>query len=405
MGRANSSELLRTWVGGLGVLVVFGGIAWKQCGGTTSQDECQATARLLAARRADYRVAIGRAKSWIDALPIDPVQLRLRGQKGKKHFVEALSAYWRLYRIAGEAERTELMGRVRRLTDVTSAAAYHDMAINSDDAFKQDATSYLRAALLMERMGLDTTRYREEIVAIHPRLNAHMKKRGVHQRMVFAWYYRHFGLSEPFPLATAFADGIISRRVAPAALQKRDIYELTHEVFGPYEYGDRLDADPFTVEEKRYLLETIPTLIDMRIANGDPDLVAELVACLRELRFTGVPEYRRGLEYLLSTQRGDGAWGHYEQYRQNLKDLVEPTYVLHTTMVAIDALTLAFHEPWNSGAENWCSHANPLMTAGRAQTTAASSASAGAVPLGTRRVPPHRLLRISGLRAPSPGSN
>ncbi len=334
------------------MLVIVGGVAWKHR--RESKEECETTARLLVSRRADYALAIRKARAWIDALTVDPVRLRERGQKGKKHFAEALTAYSRLYRIAGEAERPALMAKVRRLTEITSDAAYHDMATNSDDAFKQDATSYLRIALLMEGMALDTTRYREEISRIHARLNAHMEKRGVHQRMVFAWYYRHFGLSEPFPLAAAFATGVIARRVAPAALEKREIYDLTHEVFGPYEYGDRLDADPFTVEEKRYLLETLPVLVEMRIAKSDPDLVAELVACLRELRFTGVPAYRQGIEYLLSAQRADGAWGHYEQYRKKLRDLVEPAYVLHTTMVTIDALTLAFHEPWNSGSTPWC---------------------------------------------------
>lgn len=341
-------------VAGLGALVILGLILWRQWRAAASERECEATARLLGARHEDYVQAIRRATSWINNLPVDPVELRQRGQKGKKHFVEALSAYWRLYRVANAADQVELMAKVERLTAITSDATYHDMATNSDEAFKQDATSYLRAALLMERLGLDTARYREEIARIHPRLNAHMKKRGVHQRMVFAWYYRHFGLSEPFPLASAFANGIIARRVAANALEKREIYDLTHEVFGPYEYGDRLDADPFTVEEKRYLLETLPVLIDLRMAKNDPDLVAELVACLRELRFTGVPAYRRGLEYLLFAQRADGAWGHYEQYRRNLGELVEPTYVLHTTMVAIDALTLGFHVPWNSGAERWC---------------------------------------------------
>ena len=344
-----------SWGGAaLATLVILGAVGWKHWNEHASKEACETTARLLASRRGDYALAIRKATSWLDALPVDPVQLRARGQKGKKHFVEALSAHSRLYRIAGDAERPALMSKMKRLTEVTSEAAYHDMATNSDEAFKQDSTSYLRAALLMERMGLDTARYREEIVRIHPRLNAHMRKRGVHQQMVFAWYYRHFGLSEPFPLASAFAKGVIARRVAPNALEKREIYDLTHEIFGPYEYGDRLDADPFTLEEKRYLFETLPVLVDQRIAKGDPDLVAELVACLRELRFTGSPAYRRGIEYLLSAQRADGAWGHYEQYRKNLRDLVEPAYVLHTTMVAIDALTLAFHEPWNSGSAPWC---------------------------------------------------
>jgi hypothetical protein len=46
----------------------------------------------------------------------------------------------------------------------------------------------------MERLGLDTTLYREEIRKVHSRLNAHMPTRGPHQRRAFHWYYERFGL-------------------------------------------------------------------------------------------------------------------------------------------------------------------------------------------------------------------
>lgn len=129
---------------------------------------------------------------------------------------------------------------------------------------------------------------------------------------------------------------------------------LTHEIFVPFEFGDDLSTEPLTDEDRRYLLEALPTLIDLRITANAPDLVAELVVCMRELRFTGVPAYTRGLQFLLEVQQPDGSWGSYEQYRARLNDLVETAYVLHTTMVTIDALVLAFHKPWNDDDTPWC---------------------------------------------------
>lgn len=322
---------------------------------------CVATGTFLETHREGAHQAVARAAVWLEALPVDPVELRARGLKGKKHFVEALDALTRLYRVASEREKPALLEKLRRFTAVTQTDGYHDMGRNEDLAFKQDATSYLRAALLMEGAGLDTTRYREEIRRIEPRLTGHLKSRGVHQRMVFAWYYRYFGLQQPFPLEAAFKKGVIARRVDPHAMTKGEMYALTHEVYVPFEYGDKLDAEPFTAAGREYLTDVLPHLVDLRIARNDPDLVAELVTCMRYLRITGLDAYPRGLQFLLDTQRADGAWGHYEQYRPKLGDLIEQAHVLHTTEVALDALTLAFHQPWNAGG-SWCQpvHSNAV---------------------------------------------
>jgi hypothetical protein len=339
-------------VGAVALAIGLGLAAYRW--GRPGDDGCATTSAFLQSHREAELRAVGRGAAWLQALPVDPVVLRSQGQKGKKHFVEALDALVRLHLVAPEAEKPALLEQIRKLTAVTNEDAYHDMITNEDLAFKQDATSYLRAALLMERVGLDTKRYRAEIHRIEPRLNAHLKTRGVHQRMAFAWYYRYFGLAEHVQLQGAFKRGIISQRVDPRTMTKAQAYELTHEIFVPYEYGDALEATPFTLEEKSYLAEALPLLIDHRIARNDPDLVAELVACMRMLRFTGLGAYLRGLQFLLETQRPDGAWGHYEQYREKLGDLVDQAYVLHTTEVVLDALTLAFHPPWNSAPEVWC---------------------------------------------------
>lgn len=306
-----------------------------------------ATHAVLEARRDEYRAAIDRARVWLDRLDVDPLELRAHGLKGKKKLTEQLSAYYRLWQIAGPVERPRILERTRAIVAVTYEPRYHDLANLTDLEFKQDATSYLRAAYLMERMGLDTTLYRQQIAAIHPRLNAHMRRRGPSQRLTFRWYYRHFGLAEPFPLDAAMARGLIARRRDPEAMSLLQAYELTHEVFVPYEYGDRLDARPFGEDARSYLREALTRLMTRYLERADADIVAELVSCLRYLRFVEIPAYRDGLAFLLDHQLADGAWGDMARAERSFGAYAMQGEILHTTLVAIDALSIAFHPPWN----------------------------------------------------------
>jgi hypothetical protein len=301
------------------------------------------TQAFLSKNRDHYERAIRRARAWLDDLTVDPAALRAAGIKGKKKLVELLDAYVRLHAIATEQDRRRILERIKSVVAVTYTPAYHNMGSVGDKQFKQDATSYLRAAWLMERLGLDTAMYRREIAQVHGRLNSHMRRRGPHQRMAFHLYYEHFGLEEPFDLAAGFKAGLITSRLSPYSYDsKLKVYHLTHEVFVPYEFGARLDAEFFSPADRAYLRHTLDRLTVHYIMRDDPDLTAELVSCLRYLRLTELPVYREGLTYLLLAQRDDGKWGSYEHLRKRYGDLVDQGFYLHTTMVAIGALSVAF---------------------------------------------------------------
>jgi hypothetical protein len=304
--------------------------------------------------RARYAAAITRARGFLDALEVDPIELRARGLKGKKKLVEALDAYSRLYQIASPADRPALLARVRDLARPTTEDRYHDLLTVDDRAFREDATSYLRAALLLDRLGLDITRYRAGIVAVKGRLDQHLRERGPHQRRAFQGYYRHFGLAEPFALEGALEQGLVARKVDPGGLARPDVYALTHEVYAAYDFGDHLDDDPFADPERLYLRGALPRLAAIWRDKHDPDLVAELAACLRYLRFTGDPEYVEALRYLLDGQNADGSWGSYEPARARLGDLIKQGFYLHTTMVAIEALSLGFADVFRRGEAPEC---------------------------------------------------
>lgn len=292
-------------------------------------------------RRA-YESEIARARAWLDGLTVDPIELRKKGFKGKKKLVEQLDAYVFLFGIAGGEEKKAIADRVRQIAQVTDRVGYHDMLEVSDAAFKQDATSYLRAAVLLEKLGLDTTRYRSEIQRVAPRLSAHLKDRGPNQRRVFHTYYLHFGLEEPFPLEDALQQGLIARRRDPGTMSFSDAYDLTHEVFALYEFGDRLDLDPFNASEKQYLRATLDPLTRRYIKEDNVDLVAELVTCMAYLRFKDLPAYDQGLKMILASQNADGSWGRYDREREKIGDDVNQVFMLHTTLVVIGALIAAF---------------------------------------------------------------
>ena len=178
-------------------------------------------AAFLDAREPRYRQALDRARAWIEALEINPVELRRHGIKGKKKVAEWLDAALRLYEASGPSEQAALRARIERLSAMTRTPGYHDMARVPDRQFREDSTSYLRTAYLLDRFGLDIALYRREIRKLQPRLDAHLVERGVDQRMAFHRYYRHFGLAEPFPLDAAFRSGVRPAIPRPASGGRR----------------------------------------------------------------------------------------------------------------------------------------------------------------------------------------
>jgi hypothetical protein len=303
------------------------------------------TRTLLERHESDYLEARRRATAWLDRLEVDPAELRARGIKGKKKLVELLDAYAWMSRCPLEGEREALERRVRSIVAVTDTEAYHDMGTIDDRQFKQDATSYMRAAYLMDELGLDTTFYREQIAKVKARYDGHMPRRGPAQRMIFHVYYQHFGLEEPFPLDAAFDEGVISRRPDPSTLGRMRIYHLAHEIFMPYRYGRVRQSDFFDPSDVDYLGRALPVLVRRRIGVHDPDLVAELVLCMEYLDLEADPAYREGLAFLLDSQSSDGSWGSYPRADRRFGRWATYHVYLHTTKLALSALINAWRCP------------------------------------------------------------
>eukprot|EP01052_Picozoa_sp_SAG31_P009100 SAG31_NODE_471_length_15238_cov_14.684554_8_plen_213_part_00 len=140
-------------------------------------------------------------------------------QLGGAIFCNALKTFWShfsdwVFRVLGWAQVFEVPGNTGNV--------YHDLATVNGKVFKQNSMSYLRVrrhrkvedpklftikssnqhamgyqvAWLMDRIGLDTGPYLEEVTKVKGKLDEHMQNRGPWQRAMFAEYYDRFGLEK-----------------------------------------------------------------------------------------------------------------------------------------------------------------------------------------------------------------
>ena len=298
---------------------------------------------------ADYQRVKAKARAWLDQLDVDTVQLMKVGIKGKKKLAEILDAYLSFLHHAGDsAERQKILARVEGLVQQTRRPDYHDMLSCSDTEFVQNSMSYLRVLWLMEQLGLDAKHYREQVLLMRPRLDAHLEKRGPWQQAMFAEYYDRFKLEKPPVLqSTVMQKGTIARRVPVGSYDDNTTYDLTHEVFVAFDYGLQRAQSRFSKEDLAYTREVLPELVRRYAREKNPDLVGELLSCMTYLGWHSDPAYQYAINFLLDGQNPNGTWGDYEKLRNRFGKYLEHHVYLHTTMVVMESLTEAFEGHWS----------------------------------------------------------
>jgi hypothetical protein len=301
-----------------------------------------------------YRQALARGTAWLDKLSLDPVALTQRGILGKRKLGDIVGAYHQLLKVSPDDQRAKLRQRATELLAPVAWPAYHDMGRISDSLFSEEISAYLLVASLAERLGLDTREYRKQIDAVRPRMDAQMAGRGPQVRKLLHWYYDQYGFAWPLPADEPTREWIVTIKPDVRVLTLEDAYRLTHEVFFMYPDVDRPEHDAFGDPEAAYLRNALPRLTRAALRKNETDIAAELVACMQLLRAFDVPGFLEGLTHVLDVQQPSGAWGQYSEIRQQHGADMEQLYQLHTTGVAILALTLAFHEPWNQGLTPRC---------------------------------------------------
>lgn len=290
-----------------------------------------------------YRLARKQARSWLDALVVDPVELNQRGMKGQKKLAEIMDIYLFLWRTSGPQERARIERRVHQLALHTERSDYHNMQVCTDRVFKQNSMSYMRVMWLMREFGLDTTHYERELMETRPRMDAHLSSRGAWQQAMFARYYERFGMEKPRALRRASNPrGLLKRRTALEDYDRKRSYQLTHEVFVAFDYGYAKDQSRFDKGDIDYLRVTLPALLSGALERHDADLASELTSAMVSLGWGADATVQQAITYLLSSQNKNGSWGRYEAARPRYGDFVEQNFYLHTTGAALRALVAYF---------------------------------------------------------------
>ncbi len=300
------------------------------------------------ARQQRYRHVKARARAWIDALEVDPVDLLAHGVKGKKKLGEILEAYVHFRDSATDPDdRAAIQARVLALARHAERPEYHNLATAPAQEFDQNSMSYFRVLVLLEEFGLDTSRYRSELLAVKGPMDAHLARRGPWQRAMFREYYERFALELPPVLADlGDAKGVLAFRLPARAISVTDGYALTHQVFVAFDYGHRREQDRLSDADLSYLRTVLPDLLQRSRADRDPDLLSEYLSCATYLGLHDAPEYEAAVDFLLATQNENGTWGDYEEFRAAYGAYLDQHLYLHTTMVAVRSLIEAFEGAW-----------------------------------------------------------
>lgn len=295
------------------------------------------------ARTPQTIAALDKAQAWLDARPLDPFALRAAGLNGRKQLVAQLDAWRWLYLLADGPRKDWLRGRIERAVAPTKEARFHDLLTVEPGVLKQVATSYLRCAFLMAKVGLDTTAYEAEIGKAKARIDAHLPTRGHHQKLAIKSYYDHFGLAFPAGLLTGRPKGsIITQRRPANSLSLIDAYHLAHEVMAAYDFGDRPEATPYSDAELTYLETVLHMLMLQHIERRDPDILAELVFSAVLIGRARLPTVPTAIDVMLAAQNPDGSFGSYPEVQARLGELADFEVYTHTLMVVIHAIGAAW---------------------------------------------------------------
>ncbi len=287
--------------------------------------------------------ALDRTAGWLDGLHLDPFALRAKGLNGRKQLVALLDAWRWLYLVAEGPRKEAIAARIAKVVAPVAEARFHDLATTDDVTFKQVATSYLRCAFLMDKLGLDTTNYLAEIRKVQKRFDDHMPMRGHHQKLAMRSYYQHFGLTFPGGLITGRPKGsLITQRRPAVAIGLIDSYHLAHEVMAAYDFGDRPEATPYSAADLTYLETVLHMLMLHHIERKDPDILAELVFSAILIDRARLPSVPRAIEVMLAAQNANGSFGSYPRVEAKLGRLADFEVYVHTAMVVNHAITAAW---------------------------------------------------------------
>lgn len=294
---------------------------------------------------------VGKAVRWLNKLSVDPLELKKKGMKGKKHFVEKLFIFYQLYLHTNDLEKKEMYRKVlEQMFKMAKSDSYH--LIEDDEVlFKSAIVSYVHACCLMEQLGFNVQNYKRNVRELLPRIERHMPTRNASVQMLLVYCLRVLGFETKYSIERILKNTLSYNLEALGDINIFDLkynsYMLgvCHEIFVISEYGGK-KIDLLTKEKKDYLKDTLKSSIKKILSSGDLrylDLLAEMLVSLKYLNCENLPEYRKGIHFIINHQNKNGSFGDYEKFRayfaQKSVD-IDIKWYLHTTAVCLWALLI-----------------------------------------------------------------
>jgi hypothetical protein len=266
----------------------------------------------------------------------------------KKHLVEYVSTYLTFYETTRSIEEKALYKRkVEEIIAPVYTSEYHNFANSSLEEFKDNVVSYLNAGRILQKFGFDTKMYKEKIRKILPLIisKEHQDTRKLTNNMAIRLHLDELGFNGGYSYVELYQNPECIIRTHPN-IEGLNLYSLTHEIFYLTNFGTT-GVKCATSSDLTYLRRIFLKLIPKGIEMNNPDLVAELLICLHYIGLKNTKEYNEAVDYLFSCQNLDGSWGNYEKLKKEVENfnpayIVEASQYLHTTHVALWALSLVF---------------------------------------------------------------
>jgi len=297
----------------------------------------------------DKGECVEKATRWLINLSVNPLELKKKGMKGKKHFVEKLFIFYQLYLHTTDSEKKAMYRKIlKQMFKITESASYH-LVEDDEVLFKSDIVSYVHACYLMEQVGFDSHNYKGYIRELLPRIERHMPTRNASVQMMLIHFLRGLGFETKYSIKQIFKNTLIYNIKRLGTINVFDfkynsyMLGICHEIFAISGYGKK-KIDLFTREEEDYLQSVFKSSIERVLSSGDIrylDLLAEMLVSLKYLDCENLPEYKRGIQFIINHQNKNGSFGDYERFKAYFTQQgvdIDIKWYLHTTEVCLWAL-------------------------------------------------------------------
>jgi len=276
------------------------------------------------------RQAIDRVVAW---LPDTRVRPEVEGLRHFRGYVMEVYCWFLLYAFADDTVqragyRNDVVERVRLMGDGQALLAYLQNA--SMPSLIADLIMFV---LVARTVGAPVPELEAALPHLY-QLGLDEPRRTIGLKIALSWLARAAGLAGGPQLEELCPLGTLQTRPPETALKMKDVYDLTHEIFGLSEYG--LRAVDFPREEHAYLERSLPFWSLFHVILNLPDPGAEISICHQVAGTTGTYGYGEGMRNLVEIQSEEGTFG--ESRTSSTQPIDIRLGHLHTSMVALRAL-------------------------------------------------------------------